>query len=61
MFVCSFCGKTEHEVKLLITGPKVAICNECVLLCHEIVLEKNFENKINEIRQACFEEFWQGA
>ena len=33
---CSFCGKTEHEVLYLITGPTVFICNECVEVCREI-------------------------
>ena len=33
---CSFCGKSQHEVKKLIAGPSVYICNECVDLCNEI-------------------------
>ena len=36
-FRCSFCGKSEEQVKKLIEGPGVYICNECVLLCQEIV------------------------
>jgi ATP-dependent Clp protease ATP-binding subunit ClpX len=39
-FHCSFCGKSQHEVKKLIAGPDVFICNECVDLCHEIILEE---------------------
>ncbi len=39
-FHCSFCGKSQHEVKKLIAGPEVFICNECVDLCHEIILEE---------------------
>jgi hypothetical protein len=35
--VCSFCEKTQAEVKTLIAGPTVYICNECVGLCHEIL------------------------
>jgi uncharacterized Zn finger protein len=37
---CSFCGKAEHEVRQLISGPSVYICNECVTLCTEIIVEK---------------------
>ena len=36
-FFCSFCGKTQKEVKKLIAGPSVYICNECVALCEEII------------------------
>ena len=34
---CSFCGKSQHEVKKLIAGPSVFICDECIDLCNEIV------------------------
>jgi hypothetical protein len=33
---CNFCGKRQHEVRLLIAGPRVFICSECVDLCFEI-------------------------
>ena len=33
---CSFCGKSQEEVKKLIAGPNVYICNECVVLCKDI-------------------------
>ena len=36
-FFCSFCGKNQKEVKKLIAGPSVYICNECVALCEEII------------------------
>jgi len=36
---CSFCGKNQHEVVKLIAGPTVFICNECVDLCNELILE----------------------
>ncbi|MBU1547821.1 MAG: ATP-dependent Clp protease ATP-binding subunit ClpX, partial [Proteobacteria bacterium] len=36
---CSFCGKSQDEVKKLIAGPTVYICNECIDLCNEIVSE----------------------
>ena len=35
-FYCSFCGKSQHEVKKLIAGPTVFICVECVELCADI-------------------------
>jgi ATP-dependent Clp protease ATP-binding subunit ClpX len=38
---CSFCGKSQHEVKKLIAGPNVYICNECVELCLDIIIEGN--------------------
>lgn len=37
---CSFCGKNQHEVKKLIAGPSVFICDECIELCNEIVLDE---------------------
>src|SRR5271168_688389 len=38
---CSFCGKSQHEVRKLIAGPTVFICNECVELCLDIIGEEN--------------------
>src|SRR3990167_8020500 len=37
---CSFCGKDKHEVKKLIAGPSVFICDECVDLCNDIIREE---------------------
>lgn len=37
---CSFCGKSQHDVKKLIAGPSVFVCNECVHLCNEIIREE---------------------
>lgn len=37
---CSFCGKSQHEVRKLIAGPSVFICDECVELCNDIILEE---------------------
>lgn len=37
---CSFCGKSQHEVKVIIAGPRVLICDECIDLCASIVREK---------------------
>ncbi|UCH06127.1 MAG: ATP-dependent Clp protease ATP-binding subunit ClpX [Deltaproteobacteria bacterium] len=42
--VCSFCGKSQDEVKKLIAGPSVYICDECVSLCNEIIQEE-YEQK----------------
>ena len=49
---CSFCGKTQDQVKKIIAGPDVYICDECVNLCQEIVLEElgdDVEIDISEI------------
>ena len=39
---CSFCGKTQHEVKELIAGPSVFVCDECVGLCNDIIDDNEF-------------------
>ena len=36
---CTFCGKTEHQVRKLVAGPSAAICDECIELCVDIVSE----------------------
>ena len=38
---CSFCGKSQHEVRKLIAGPTVFICDECVELCMDIIKEES--------------------
>jgi len=43
---CSFCGKSQHEVRKLIAGPTVFICDECVELCMDIIREENKTNLI---------------
>jgi len=40
MLYCSFCGKSQHEVKKLIAGPSVFICDECIELCNDIIREE---------------------
>jgi ATP-dependent Clp protease ATP-binding subunit ClpX len=45
---CSFCGKTQDQVKKLIAGPEVYICDECVELCNEILEEEFFEAEETE-------------
>ena len=41
---CSFCGKSQHEVKKLIAGPSVFICDECIELCNDIIREEISED-----------------
>lgn len=43
---CSFCGKSQHEVRKLIAGPNVFICNECVELCMDIIREEDKSNLV---------------
>jgi ATP-dependent protease Clp ATPase subunit len=38
---CTFCGKSQHDVRKLIAGPTVFICDECVELCMDIIREEN--------------------
>jgi ATP-dependent Clp protease ATP-binding subunit ClpX len=38
--LCSFCGKSQAEVERLIAGPGVYICNECVVVCAEVLAEE---------------------
>ncbi len=45
LLYCSFCGKSQHEVRKLIAGPSVYVCDECVELCNEIIREEIDEQK----------------
>lgn len=45
---CSFCGKSQHEVRKLIAGPNVFICNECVELCMDIIREEDKTQLVRE-------------
>lgn len=45
VFHCSFCGKSQHEVRKLIAGPSVYVCDECVALCNDIINEESKEDK----------------
>jgi ATP-dependent Clp protease ATP-binding subunit ClpX len=47
LLYCSFCGKSQNEVKKLIAGPTVWICNECVSLCNEIILDETEEDELH--------------
>ncbi len=44
---CSFCGKSQHEVRKLIAGPTVFICDECVDLCTDIIREENQSSRLS--------------
>jgi len=48
---CSFCGKSQHEVRKLIAGPSVYICDECVELCNDIIREELEESSLAEREQ----------
>ncbi len=45
LFHCSFCGKSQHEVRKLIAGPSVYVCDECVALCNDIISEETQDEK----------------
>ena len=45
LLYCSFCGKSQHEVRKLIAGPSVFICDECVDLCNDIIREEVQDNQ----------------
>jgi ATP-dependent Clp protease ATP-binding subunit ClpX len=44
LLYCSFCGKSQHEVRKLIAGPSVFVCDECIELCNDIIREENSNN-----------------
>jgi ATP-dependent Clp protease ATP-binding subunit ClpX len=49
-FRCSFCGKSQEEVKKLIAGPTVYICDECIELCNEIMVEEWAQEKKEDFK-----------
>lgn len=52
VFHCSFCGKSQHEVRKLIAGPSVYVCDECVALCNDIINEETGEDKAADPAQS---------
>ena len=48
---CSFCGKSQHEVRKLIAGPTVFICDECVELCMDIIKEESKDTFVKMKRE----------
>ena len=53
LLYCSFCGKSQHEVRKLIAGPSVFICDECVDLCNDIIREEVQESSSEPGRITC--------
>ena len=45
---CSFCGKSQHEVRKLIAGPSVFVCDECVELCNDIIRDEIKQDTVNK-------------
>lgn len=45
---CSFCGKNQDEVRKLIAGPSVYICDECIELCNDIIAEENEREAVSQ-------------
>lgn len=52
LLYCSFCGKSQHEVRKLIAGPSVFVCDECVELCNDIIREEIKEISPKEKKEA---------
>ena len=52
LLFCSFCGKNQNEVRKLIAGPSVYICDECVDLCNDIIQEELNESVVNEEKES---------
>ena len=53
LLYCSFCGKSQHEVKKLIAGPSVFICDECIDLCNDIMRdERVFRSRMQKPQKA---------
>ena len=51
MLFCSFCGKTQNEVKKLVAGPSAYICDECIELCRGIIQEETEVQRVEESRR----------
>lgn len=47
LLYCSFCGKSQHEVRKLIAGPSVYVCDECVELCNDIIKDELQDNSVS--------------
>lgn len=46
---CSFCGKSQHEVRKIVAGPSVFICDECVVMCLDMIEGGQIENTVRRI------------
>ena len=51
---CSFCGKSQHEVRKLIAGPSVFVCDECVELCNEIIREEIDDSETEDSQESTY-------
>ncbi|MDD3651837.1 ATP-dependent Clp protease ATP-binding subunit ClpX [Immundisolibacter sp.] len=51
LLYCSFCGKSQHEVRKLIAGPSVFVCDECVELCNDIIRDEVGDKAVDERRK----------
>ena len=59
---CSFCGKGQKEVKKLIAGPNVYICDECIQLCNDIIAEEVEKRaSSDQQRYACSEGYQEDS
>ena len=58
--LCSFCGKSQRQVKKLIAGPGVYICDECIDLCNEIIA-KHTGQDIDKVRQDTDRDYFMSA
>ena len=52
LLYCSFCGKSQHEVRKLIAGPSVFICDECIELCNDIIREEGAADKTGKMARS---------
>ncbi len=50
LLYCSFCGKSQHEVRKLIAGPSVFICDECIELCNDIIREEIQGSEVKSVK-----------
>ena len=55
---CSFCGKVQEQVKKLVAGPGVYICDECIELCNEIIEEELYQYSEEEVDRLFVEKPW---
>ena len=54
LLYCSFCGKSQDEVRKLIAGPTVYICDECIDLCNDIIAEESSGVNTTDIARRAF-------
>ena len=54
LLYCSFCGKSQHEVRKLIAGPSVFVCDECVELCNEIIREEIEDSETEDSQESTY-------